>query len=328
MNILIEAHNDELYFAKTHESYRTGLRRLFNAKCYGVGYPDYDESITSFVDIAEKTWGAVDNVDLIILADCWNPRELEKGLRYDDLSKLNCIKAIMLCDYWSEAESQFDKYEQFIEENGIDYILSFFRGPFFRWKGSKVYNKLIWFPPSFDPQIFNDWKKCKSHDVGNLNAGIFEKGDFYPERYEFHRIISDMKDVNYFYAKHPGYGYHSPDDYLIGKSFSEAINSCKIFITSGGNNYGNMGPKYVETMASGSCLFATEPLDSEFLGLEDGVNYVCINADNLRDKVEYYLCHEEERLKISANGYELAMKRYCSYAVAWLLYEEILKRLK
>ena len=103
---------------------------------------------------------------------------------------------------------------------------------------------------------------------------------------------------------------------MIGKSFSEAINECKIFITTGNLQYRNFGPKYVEIMASKACLFATEPLDAKIIGLEDGVNYVQITEDDVEDKVRYYLRHDEERNRIAECGYRFALERYCCYAQA------------
>lgn len=315
MKILIEGENLENYYAKVHEACRLGLRTMFNAKCYGKGYSQYDPQISSFIKIKELLFGD-EALDLVLLTDCWNPRKLEKGLYYTDLNQLDCKKAIMLCDFWSEADCQRDKYVDFILENGIDYIFSYFRAPFHLWKELKIYNRLIWYPPCFSPHIFNDWGKVKRWDVGNLNAGILENNPFYPERFSIHQKMLGMKDISYYYDKHPGTGFCQTDTPLIGKSFSEAINECKIFITTGNLQYRNFGPKYVEIMASKACLFATEPLDAKIIGLEDGVNYVQITEDDVEDKVRYYLRHDEERNRIAECGYRFALERYCCYAQA------------
>lgn len=326
MKILIEGENLENYYAKVHEACKSGLRALFGAKCYGKGYSSFDPQIKSFLKMKELLFGN-DSIDLVLLTGCWNPKELEKGLYYTDLDKLHCKKAIMLCDFWSEADCQRDKYVKFILEHDIDYIFSYFRAPFYLWKHLDIYNRLIWYPPCFDPHIFNDWGYEKRWDVGNLNAGIFENNPFYPERFLIHQKMLQMKDINYYYDKHPGTGFREPDTPLIGKSFSQAINQCKIFITTGNLEYRNFCPKYVEIMASKACMFATEPLDAEIIGLEDGVNYVRIDENNVQDKVRYYLRHEEERNQIAKCGYQFVLERYCCYAQANFVFRQLEEKL-
>ena len=38
------------------------------------------------------------------------------------------------------------------------------------------------------------------------------------------------------------------------------------------------------------------------MGYKDGVHYIKFDMDNFKDKVDYYLEHEEERKKIADNG--------------------------
>lgn len=327
MKILIEGENLENYFAKVHEACREGMRALFNAKCYGEGNQLYDPQLNSFVQIKELLFGDSE-IDLILLTGCWDPKKLEDGLKYTDLDKLDCKKAIMLCDFWSEADCQKDKFVKFVLDNHIDFIFSYFRAPFHLWKDLEIYDRLIWYPPCFDPHIFNDWQYEKRWDVGNLNAGIFDENGFYPERFHIHQKLLQMKDINYYYDKHPGSGFLDPDTPLVGKNFSKAINQCKIFITTGSLQYKNFIPKYVEIMASKACLFATEPLDVSLIGLEDGMNYVKISEDDVEDKVRYYLKHEGEMNKIAENGYRFVLERYSCYAQAFFIFNQLEDRLE
>ena len=327
MRILIEGENYEDYYAKVHEAYRTGLKAVCDARCYGKGYAEYDENITSFVDAKEAVFGN-DEIDLILLTDCWDPRHLEAGFKYSDLEKLNCKKAIMLCDFWSEADCQFDKYCDFINRWDIDFIFSYFRAPFHMWESHEIWKKLIWYPPSFDPHIFNDWGKQKKWSIGNLNAGVDTYSSFYPERSTVHEILSNTEGIKYLTKKHPGTGILPKGTRLIGKDFSETINQCKCFFTSGNLKYKNSSPKYIEILASKSCLFAYEPMDSELIGLVDGQNYICVDERNIREKLLWYLNNENELARVTDEGYRFVMKKYNCYAVSMNLVLEVRKRIE
>lgn len=331
MNILIEGKNLDNYYAKVHVAWRKGLSQMFGAKCYGRGYENYSEAIETFEQMKEAVFQG-GKLDLLILTDCWDPLNLTDGFRYRGIEELDCKKAIMLCDFWSEAEANRAEYFNFIESNGIDFILTFFRMPFYLWKDFDISKKLIWFPVCFDPDIFNDWGQEKVWEVGNLNAGAYSANDFYPERYQMHRNLLGMEDVQngkikYFYAKHPGSGMLPADTPLIGKDFSEKMGACKIFVTSGSLQYRNFNPKYVEAMASKTCLFANEPLDADLIGLADGVNYVKIDEGNFVSKINYYLEHEDERACIAENGYLFVMERYSCYAQAVYVYKQLAEKM-
>ena len=332
MKILIIGNNLENYIAKIHESFKNGLKSLFDVRNYGVGYPGYDETIDSFAGIKDTIFPN-EQIDLVILFNAggmgpYDVRNLENGFIYKDLDALNCKKAIVLNDFWSEAETQRELYFRFVKENSIDYIITVFRAPFYLWKEFDICDRLIYRPPCIDPKIFNDWGQEKKYDVGNLNAGIFGRNKFYPERAAFHNKLLEMDDISYFYAKHPGWGMFSPEAELVGKNFSRAINQCKIFVTSGNLDYRNFHGKHIEILASGSLLMTNEPMDASYLGLIDGVNYVSVNEENLQEKVRYYLKHEDKRIQIAQRGYALAMERYTSYAAAAYVYKELLKKLQ
>ena len=53
MRILIEGSNWENYYAKVHESFKNGLKALFDARCYGEGHPNFDKNRQSILDIKE-----------------------------------------------------------------------------------------------------------------------------------------------------------------------------------------------------------------------------------------------------------------------------------
>ncbi len=328
MKALILGRNLENYYAKVHESFRNGLKALFDVRSFGEGYERYDSSIKDIDEIIAHVFGTTEIDYLFLYFDffCVNKGHVAQLGFTEDITKLKCKKIAFLEDFWSEADTQREQYMNAIRGCGIDYVLTLFRAPFYLWKEYDICKKLIWRPVCFDPGTFNDWRLDKVYDVGNLNAGMFKDNRFYHERFMFHQKLMEMRDIKYYYAPHPGDGMCAKDAELIGKNFSMAINKCKIFVTSGNLQYRNFAPKYVEVMASGSMLMANEPLDAEMLGLIDGFNYVVIDENNIQDKVRYYLAHEEERLAIAKRGYALAMERYTCYACAANVYRQLVDK--
>lgn len=324
MRILIEGENLEGYLAKCHEALRTGLRAQFDARCFGKGYDKYNMFTKSIQKVLSRTFP--DAPPDLILIYSWFPNDIKRGLLFQDLADVPIPKAITLGDYWSEAESQFDAYTEFILCNRIDFILSYFPQPLSLWQNTQIGKRLIYMPPTFDPSIFNDWGIPKTYDVGFLAAGTVDKSDFYPERQFIHQEILKRKDLRYLWAAHPGWQRRNRPHPLVGKNFSKAINSCKIFITTGGINR-NPQPKIFEALASKTLLMSDEPQSAEMLGLQDGITYVKISKSTVLDKIDYYLSHPEEAERISEAGYQLSMRRHSCYARAMEFYEAIQPRL-
>lgn len=335
MNILIEGINLENYYSKEHESFKNGLRTMYGAKVWGKGYENYDPEVDSFLEIRRRTFGD-EEIDLLIIMGAnnygfkdgigasYNVEKAEEGFYYRDLEKLKCKKAVLLYDFWSEAECKREEYFDFILKNQIDIIFTLFRYPLHIWRlYPDIIDRMIWLPPSFNPGIFNDWGMEKKYDVGNLNSGIFSADSFYPERHKMHKKLLEMNDITYLYSKHPGGGFHKEGAPLIGKNFSKAINECRIFVTSGHEVYKNFTSKYVEIMASKACLFTTECLDEDVIGLIDGWNCIKISESNFEDKVHYFLKHKDELKAISERGYRLVMEKYNCYAQANYVYRNI-----
>lgn len=320
MRILIEGKNERDYLAKCHEAFRTGLRAQFGAHCYGRGYPGYTPFVRSFQGMINHCFAGAEP-DLVI-SFSFNARELSKGIRYKGIELLAAYRAIYLCDFWSEAADQFNEYVDFILRHKIDFVLSFFPQPLTMWKDSALGPRLRYIPPTFDPAIFNDWLMPKQFDVGFLAAGTAERSDFYPERHSIHQRLLKESRLKYLWSSHPGWQPHKKEHPLVGRNFSKAINSCRIFITTGGI-YRNPQPKIFEALASKTLLMSDEPVGADFLGLEDGVNYVKITEETVMDKIDYYLSRPELCDSIAESGYRLAMRRHSCFARAMDLYDAL-----
>lgn len=300
------------YIAKCHEAFRTGLRAMFDARCFGKGYPGYWRFAKTYSEIIRRVFR--DATPDLVITDHNYPYD-PRGFKYAGISDISVNKAIIFSDYWEIAEHYRDEFVRFIRDNKVNFILSYFSQPLEIWEGSPIEKSFICLPPSFDPVIFNDWQMPKIYDVGFLAAGTNQPSSFYPERFRIHQTILKSAKLRYLWAPHPGWGNFSDKHPLVGRGFSRAINSCRMFITTGGI-YRNAHAKYVEILASGTLLMADEPVNFERLRLHDGVNYVKISEQDVMDKIEYYLDRPDLCAKIAENGYNTALRYHTCYARA------------
>jgi len=328
MKILIQGDNLENYLAKCHEAFRTGLKALYEVRSFGIGYAGYKANYISFRQIIEKLYN--NEQPDVIISDSLSPiiDNFPSVKKFADSDFIKGLRCTQLSDYWSELNTQNEqKYFEKVSENKIDFILSYFIQPIENYSDKLHGCKFIFLPPAFDPKIFNDWGMTKEYDVSFLAYGTTNYSDFYPERYEIHHILLKERKINYLWAEHPGWKNHSGKSALIGKNFSQALNSSKISITTAGV-YKNAHAKYIEILASKSLLLAEEPIGFEKIGLIDGVNYVKINKSNLLDQIYYYLSHPEITDEITNEGYKLAINRHNCFARATDFYNEINSKLR
>jgi hypothetical protein len=232
------------YLAKCHEAFRTGLRAMFDTRCFGRGYPGYwpfGPFVKTYAQIIQRVFP--DTPPDIIIPSSSRPNL--GGLKYAGIADIDVPKAVVFGDYWHTAEHHYDRFVNLVQENRGNYILSYFPQSLEIWADSPIADRFIYLPPSFDPRIFNDWQMEKAYDVGFLAAGTTEHSPFYPERSAIHQKLLRNKKLKYLWAPHPGRGRFPADHPLVGNGFSKAINSCQLFITTGGT-YRNAHAKYVE----------------------------------------------------------------------------------
>lgn len=309
MRVAIEGCCLRRYIAKCHEAFRTGLRAMFDTRLFGKGYPGYRPWVRTYSQIIDRLFPEC-RPDILI-ADSYFPYD-KNGFKYSGMAELNAPTTFILGDYWDIVDKQRDDFVRFVEDNRISYVLTYFPQPLDTLADTSLAGRLIYIPPCFDPAIFNDWQMAKQYDVGFLAAGTTDRHDFYPERFSIHHKLLKQANINYLWSHHPGWGQFSTKHPSVGQGFSKKINSCKMFVTTGGI-FRNAHAKYVEILASRTLLLADEPIGWEHIGLQDGFNYVKISEEDVLDKIHYYLSRPEEAEEIATNGYATALKRHSCY---------------
>lgn len=314
MRILFEGTCRANYLAKLHEAFRTGLRRMFDARMFGKGYDCYDSTLRTYQEIIDYMFPEAPPDLLIVEA---NEVVGAKRFRFDGLSEVRIPKVTWMADYW---DVNRDEFLDSLEHAEIGMVMSYFLQPLEMYAHTSAAHKFVYLPPSFDPATFNDWQMEKQYDVGFLAAGTADYTAVYPERYAIHQKLLNKPSIRYLWAQHPGWKEHPSTHPLVGVGFSKHINSCHLFVTTGGPHR-NANPKYIEILASKSVLLADEPKGAHQLHLEDGVNYVKISESDILDKVDYYLMHPGLCKEVAEAGYRTAMQYHTCYTRAYEFYK-------
>lgn len=146
--------------------------------------------------------------------------------------------------------------------------------------------KVFWLPLACDPKNHGKISTFKKYDIGFIGGWGIGKRNM---------IMKKLKEN--FPNSYIGPAPHDK----IGEIYSQS----KIVVNSGIKNDINM--RVFEGLCSGSLLVTNKIEDNGFTELfDDGKDLVVYDGSfsNLKDKIEHYLKHEEEREKIAGIGME------------------------
>lgn len=226
----------------------------------------------------------------------------ERFANFVNYKTIGCDSALKVIHMYDPPRTDHSKLMNFIEFNQIP--LAFYENPAWIEDLPEDLQKepLTW---SVDTRIFKENNHPKKHDV--VSSGVVSK--HYPVRYEIKDML-DNKNVNGLYLKYPHFAPLLGRNLNLDKYFREYANllsSGKIFIFYNGIK-GRTVAKYVEGLASGSLMLAPYPKGGNLYHLEPDKNFVNINEENFKDKIQYYLEDENERIKITKLGIKTANK--------------------
>lgn len=178
--------------------------------------------------------------------------------------------------------------------------------------------------PCINPRIYKPTPGKKEFDVAFL-------GNIVPPHYPLrHRMWKELRPLAgkerwklLIQISPPGLALDKKisrlkTEHLVGEKYADALGRSKIFLF-GTSIYRYPLMKFYEGMACGACVMADIPLSAEGLHLIPGQNFVDIDVpdwvinrtsdnDDWREKLRYYLRHDDEREEIAQRGYEMVMK--------------------
>ncbi len=252
----------------------------------------------------------------------------ESGNIHEILSDLNIQPDFILVNEYGETNSPFITglgsisipyavllydlhYNQVLRKQALQQenppcIFTLYRDKFKYWYPDFT-DRMIWLPHHVNTSIFKDYGLNKDIDcllMGDVNPKVYPLRD---------RILNRMNEYpGFVYHPHPGWRKFSEADQdavYIGERYAREINRAKIFLTCG-SIYEYPLLKYFEVLACNTLLLASASSELADLGFIDEIHFVSINDDNFEARVEYYLNHEEERLKIARRGYKMVRNRH------------------
>ena len=294
MKILYLTPDFENFFAATYHGMIHAIEPYCDVIYYGPGHENFDDlgSSRDILAVIDKLYGGA-NPDVILM---WDIEGSGWAGDFTNLEKTNSLKVLWSVDIQNDAVPH---RMPFIETLDIGLVLMTYdkdqithSARTFQTLGCPI----EFYPFSVDPDRFTPMglpKKWDASLIGNMSSS------YYPLRNAVHRALSG-KPLNYH---HPTMGIFVKDE------FARHINESKICVT-GSSSYKYLVQKYYEVTACGTLLMADMCMDAEHQGFIPGENFVEISADNVVEKVEYYLNHLAERNRIAKNGRDLILQRH------------------
>jgi spore maturation protein CgeB len=284
-----------------HELFRRELARQHDVIFWGIGYKNYDLRL-SISDVIEKNPG----IDFILT-------HFEHRTKFFwGLENIQNIPKVHICggDY---DEKTYEGWNSHFERIKYDMVFGRYTRMIKDLRKNGVKGKIYYLPWSVDTNKHYKQNIKKNIDV----AAIFQAHRrIHPERLKLKKLIKKM-GMNSFV------GTAWFEDYV------QKINESKIFV-SANVKFPRLSGKYYEVLACGTFFLTTRPEDLERLGFKNGEHLVLYKDDfsDLKDKIDYFLEHEDEREEIAKNGMDFVRKNHSSEVRVRELMEMVGKELR
>lgn len=267
-----------------HELFREEIARQHKVIFYGEGYDcDYDPKLNIF-DIL-SIYGEPDFI--LVHYEHRN----RKG-PYERLGEVTNIPKVHIAgDYLEKNQAG---YNRAFKSQKYDLVFAFTRRWMNEMKKNKVADKIYTLPFCVDTNIYQKFGIPKIIDVMTSSS---VREDKYPNRKIIAHLVEKMNIVSYTKRI-----YH--EDYI------KHINKSKIFVV-GGDIDNCLCQKFTEVLACGTFLLTDKPEDFDFLGYQDK-NHLIVYKDfsDLKNKIYYFLKHEDYRESIAKTGMEFVRKNH------------------
>jgi hypothetical protein len=279
-----------------YQLFRNEIARQHDVTFYGKHYTTFDPLCTNVVNILERFKTKPD----IIMTFGNDSRNLYRKIG----NVTDILKVHFLGDYNDVINTQSKAYSNNIERQNVylknskfDVIFTLSYRALELLRKNKMCDITECLPFSVDTNVYKDFNLKKINDVMAVYSTKNQKANVYPNRERIHQILKKMK-------------ISTKMDYVVHEEMIKWINQSKININSL-NYYRSLNARFTETLACGTLLMTDKPDDLEKLGFVDGEHLVIYkNLKDLKEKILYYLKHEEERERIAQQGEDFVIKHH------------------
>lgn len=214
-------------------------------------------------------------------------------LSYD--RRQECVK----CVIYSDPHHQPEARRRYFDENGFDFVLSFYQAPFFQHFPGFPEEKFVHFPWAVPDRFIAAGEiRARSNEVAIFGG---KGGDAY--------------DVRNWCREQPfvtGFEYSGVENkQLSDEGYYRWLAGFDAIVAAGSSrpDYNMVTPKYFEIAASGALLIGQYCEDLETLGFNDG-NALIFTKGDFVDQVQRYRRDPEAYLAIRQRGRELIRHRH------------------
>lgn len=215
-------------------------------------------------------------------------------IKYD--IKKESTKGMLL----SDPHSKTSWLEDYVCENEIDYVFSYYKQPFFKYFPNFDKKKFIHFPWAIpDKWIFSG----RVNNNGNLPS-IF--GGQKSDAYSFRNWCRKQKGVINYENSGVENKRMTDNNYFLWLRDKDAIIAAGSF----GSKYNLVTPKYFEIPSSGSLLIGQFCEDLDGLGFNQNNSLIFKSKGEFRTKIKTYIEHPDEYLEMRERGRDLILSRH------------------
>ena len=190
---------------------------------------------------------------------------------------------------------------EFVAENEIEYVFSYYYHPFLKHMPESVHDKLVHLPWAIpekflvDPDAITYQNQDELHLFGASGSEAYDTRDWCRQ---FH-----------FVRSHENSGVQNP--VMSDREYFDWLTEFDAMIAAGSlsEKYQLVTPKYFEIAGAGSLLFAQYCDDLEQLGIDDS-NAVIFDKENFKERSQQYLENPEQYLDRRRRGAELIRERH------------------
>jgi hypothetical protein len=300
MKILILNPNQIKRYNWGHQLFRNEIGKQADyALFYGPGFPNFNPKLNVNQIIKRHFKGMPD----VIMTYGWRYSKDFKGLG----SIKNIAKVHITVDY--VRKKGFPKQNQMFKENKYDLVFAITQTAMKNQIDNKVCDKVRLLPFSVDTNIYRNLNLPTENFI---LTSYSNRVDVYPNRNKVRQAIKEM-------------GYKATNKRIIHNHYVNAINKCRIAVTSN-NIFKSLSMRYTEVLACGGFLLADKPDDFTLLGYENNKHLVLYDdIKDLKEKVKYYMNpkNNKERVKIAKKGMKFVRKNHSCKVRAQEFYDMI-----